>query len=712
MIRELNQILSHPNLTKGILLIFIIIFIFTGITSPIKAQDKQMIQLKAFNQELQAYGNIKIAVNGKSYVQLNNKGTGFIELGKEDLPVKSIEVGGKNLEAASWNLSKGILEIVIRTKSYRVVSVKVKTSENKILGDTKVTFNGIKEINTTTNLEGYFDLPLALNEEINEAKQFEITGYNINGIRLLDGDYVLLADKIKTTIPVKKNNSKDENYLKDFDITKLDSIQSLTVFYAIFKTYQIENLSPEIKNKVDAKFQALVGDLKDSLKINGESIILDITDTSYVKDDIIKLSSQAKRERDLLVQQKNEFEKKIQLVRKKLSEGFDNLAKEKREELLKEINQLEDLLVNNESQFYKNRNSYHDIINSLKNQFFDFEELESKLSVSEEARLREQEIFQTRLFIISVVAVLFILLVILLIYFSLRLKKQKKVIAKANVEVQHINENLETIVYERTKLLEETYKELDTVLYRASHDMRSAVCSIEGLCNIAYSTSVEPNQVIDRIVKTNNQMDKLLKKLSTISEIHQPGAFSKIKLKNTIQHIHNHFKPIIKENNINFEIKCADDIEINTIPDLLEIIITNLIENALYYCIMKDSKDHQVSLHAHTTEKALIISVFDNGVGVEKEITDQLFDMFYRGSTHSKGNGLGLYIVRKSVKVLNGNVTIESEPGEYSRFVIELPLTGAEEHSFDFLMYREEFFQKRRNPESIELDSKSVKDVA
>jgi signal transduction histidine kinase len=52
---------------------------------------------------------------------------------------------------------------------------------------------------------------------------------------------------------------------------------------------------------------------------------------------------------------------------------------------------------------------------------------------------------------------------------------------------------------------------------------------------------------------------------------------------------------------------------------------------------------------------------------------DKIFDMFYRGSERSKGNGLGLYLVRKAVQKLHGNIEVDSEEGKYACFVISFP---------------------------------------
>jgi signal transduction histidine kinase len=48
--------------------------------------------------------------------------------------------------------------------------------------------------------------------------------------------------------------------------------------------------------------------------------------------------------------------------------------------------------------------------------------------------------------------------------------------------------------------------------------------------------------------------------------------------------------------------------------------------------------------------------------------------MFFKGNENSKGNGLGLYIVQKSVQALEGKITVESEPDRYTKFIVSLPL--------------------------------------
>jgi signal transduction histidine kinase len=67
------------------------------------------------------------------------------------------------------------------------------------------------------------------------------------------------------------------------------------------------------------------------------------------------------------------------------------------------------------------------------------------------------------------------------------------------------------------------------------------------------------------------------------------------------------------------------------------------------------------------------LEVEDNGQGIDPQFQDRIFDMYFRGNERSKGNGLGLYIVKKAVEKLNGQVTFTSVYGKGSTFSVSFP---------------------------------------
>jgi len=108
--------------------------------------------------------------------------------------------------------------------------------------------------------------------------------------------------------------------------------------------------------------------------------------------------------------------------------------------------------------------------------------------------------------------------------------------------------------------------------------------------------------------------------------------------------------------------------------DRLGQVLTNLISNAIKY----SPQANQVDLSITTSNKTVTLRVRDYGVGIPKAHQKHIFDRFYRGRvSHSKafpGLGMGLYIAHEIVKRHGGEITVESEEGKGSTFVVSLPL--------------------------------------
>ncbi len=646
---------------------FSVLFVFLVYNS--SAQEKVLVQIKTFDQQLKPVSNVSVSLNGKEFIPIERTAT-FHEVDKVDLPPKFVKVNNEEIEAESWVYSKGVIEIMLRKKRYKIITISLRTSGDKPVVKRDVKFSGVKDVTITTDGEGNAKLPLALNETI-QMRQFTITGYTVKKMTSGENERVLIVE------PIQEKSKEDltqteKGIAETFDLRRLDSIQSLTVFYSIFKNYEIAQLDDASKKRIDAKFDQLVNQLNVQKQ---NRMVGKISDSSFVKSDVKNLLEQAKSESKQLNNLQSDFYEKIKIINAKLENGASTLSQQERAELLDNLSTLETVLQENETKFYENLSSYRLILSSMKSTFSDVQNLEDQLGRSESQRKEDQRIFQQKMLIILSIAIVFALLIMFLIYLRMRLTKQTAALQVANDKIKAVNENLEFLVYERTRLLKNAHREMDIFLYRASHDLRSPICSILGLSNIArHSHGEELMELISRVSQTATRMDRMLNKLRIISEVNQPTNFSSINLLQLMQGVMKEFTFKIQDHNIQVTIECAADIEFSSYPDLIETIFRNLLDNALFFSSVEKNRTALVQMKAHIENNQMSIQIYDNGIGIESHLVSKLWDMFFVGTTHSKGNGLGLYVVAKAVQTLNGHLNVQTEFEGFTIFTVTLPV--------------------------------------
>ncbi len=117
--------------------------------------------------------------------------------------------------------------------------------------------------------------------------------------------------------------------------------------------------------------------------------------------------------------------------------------------------------------------------------------------------------------------------------------------------------------------------------------------------------------------------------------------------------------------------------EVGTLPGdgkALRAMLVNILENSLEACRSDHGKsDLRVTMSVRRLDPWMVIVVEDNGIGMDRETREKLFSLFF-SSKGSKGTGLGLFIANKIIDKHGGSITVDSEPGRGSRFVIRLPL--------------------------------------
>ncbi|HLG04132.1 MAG TPA: ATP-binding protein, partial [Bacteroidia bacterium] len=109
-------------------------------------------------------------------------------------------------------------------------------------------------------------------------------------------------------------------------------------------------------------------------------------------------------------------------------------------------------------------------------------------------------------------------------------------------------------------------------------------------------------------------------------------------------------------------------------PDRWQIILNNLVSNSIKFA--RVHADSYIHLDVAKVSDELVVTFEDNGIGIPAAQLDSIFEMFYRATDASAGSGLGLYIVRQTVELLGGSITVDSKTGVFTRFTIRMPFVN------------------------------------
>jgi len=242
-------------------------------------------------------------------------------------------------------------------------------------------------------------------------------------------------------------------------------------------------------------------------------------------------------------------------------------------------------------------------------------------------------------------------------------------------ELQITNKNLEDIVQQRTRELEESNTELKSFNYSVSHDLRAPLRSISGFSKIILEDfnkdlPDDAQKYLERIVINVDRMSDLIDDMLMLSRISlQDINYQEVNLTLIITRIIDNYK--FEHNDANINVILQPNLFIQADLGLMTIVMENLVGNALKYSSNK--KQANISI-GFSLDKENTLYISDNGVGFDMAFVGKLFSPFQRlhSSTDFEGSGVGLAIVKRIIKKHHGKVWIESETDKGTTVYIEL----------------------------------------
>lgn len=210
-----------------------------------------------------------------------------------------------------------------------------------------------------------------------------------------------------------------------------------------------------------------------------------------------------------------------------------------------------------------------------------------------------------------------------------------------------------------------------------SHEFKTPIISIKGFAEILKDDDLskeERNEYLDIIIEESKRLTSLATNVLNLSKIETQAILKEKQMFNIGEQIRQSILLLdskLQSKNISLDIN-IEDCNIYANKEMLNQVWLNLLDNAIKF----NNENGLVSVNMKKKEKEILITIIDSGIGISKEVVSKVFDKFYQEDTsHStKGNGLGLTIVKKIIELHGGTIECESIVSKGTKFTIILPI--------------------------------------
>jgi len=268
--------------------------------------------------------------------------------------------------------------------------------------------------------------------------------------------------------------------------------------------------------------------------------------------------------------------------------------------------------------------------------------------------------------------------------------------AEKSIEVTEVFQKMESVIRERTELLETSNRQLDQAsrakgmyLTNMSHELRTPLNAIIGFAEVLLESGKEEplsDYQIDRlsrILKSGQHLLELINSLLDLSKIEagQMQIFnSEFQLENLLQDVMEWLEPLLQEKSLQHELVFHSDTPIMLYSDSGKVrqVLINLLGNAIKFT---ESGGHIKVSSIHDVN-GVSIEIQDTGCGITVDQQQQIFEVFHQVNSSGtlKGTGLGLALVQSLMKLLGGSVSLKSKYGKGSTFTLHFPASSRLKH--------------------------------
>ena len=209
-----------------------------------------------------------------------------------------------------------------------------------------------------------------------------------------------------------------------------------------------------------------------------------------------------------------------------------------------------------------------------------------------------------------------------------------------------------------------------------SHEFKTPINAIEGYAMLMQDAGNDPalqREYADKILLSTRRLSELVNNILLLSKVDNqtmPLEKHPYRLDEQLRRAILLLERKWTQKQIEWDVD-MDEATYTGNESLMLHVWVNLLDNAIKF----DPVGGEIRLRLHCESTRIRITVSDNGPGIPKDQQNAIFERFYQadGSHKSEGNGLGLALARRIVRMCGGEISVSSEPGKGSCFTVELP---------------------------------------
>ena len=232
------------------------------------------------------------------------------------------------------------------------------------------------------------------------------------------------------------------------------------------------------------------------------------------------------------------------------------------------------------------------------------------------------------------------------------------------------------IEIEKASIIEKKNTELDSFFYRVSHDLKGPIASLMGLSDLVDKDIKDPDarnflKMYDHQI---HRLNTIVMELINITELnYREIKLTPINFYEIVDQCLSAYTYLPSYSKIRFTIDIESNLFVKSEWYIINTILQNLLENSIKYVDI-DKEEQKIDIVIFKHAEHLVLKITDNGQGIPEEHQPKIFDMFYRASEVGSGTGLGLFVLKRAIERLKGNVTVESQHHIGSTFEVRIPI--------------------------------------